>query len=477
MPENDQVETQRGPAFDFTEALVSAYVNPGPYFDKIEGKEDKIFENAITEIVALEIHSSIDGFYRYGYIVIPDRIGFRETLSLTGNEIISVRYSNSLTSQSFSPKVVHFNIYDMEEVSLKDANRDNFTNKLIKLHLIEAPFFLLFNQNTWSRAFGKDTGNIENGEKINNIFEKHITNDLNLNDKLIKLDFNDMSTKLHWLIPSWKPQKTFSYLLKFARDEKGFGNVKFYTTTELNTGIIILNLKSIAQMFSSKEVTSYTVINTGPFNQSALNEQEISQKSLDYLFEVKFLSYDITSLTTGLGGASILSRDYERGEYTIYTDDYITSNNKEKYFGQFGLWSDSISTWQTGQLSIGTYPEETMRSYLNNRIIDQKYQLRCVAKTYFNHIRNCGDKVSIVFPSASSSVDETRTIDEQMSGDWIIQEIVDYYANGRAYSEIYFIKDSFHNTVRGTTEQKLPSVTPITPSSLNIRPNTRLGES
>lgn len=452
---------------DLTEAYASIYVNKGPFMDEFD--PGRMFEIGLDEIYAMEIHSSIDSFYRYGYVIIPDRVGFRETLSLTGNEIITVRYANNVAVSTFPPKIIHFNIYDMEETSYNGEIRDKSTNKAIKLHLIEAPFFLKFNQRSWARIFGHDPGDGNMvGAYLHDIFSTHIQDDLKLNEEVVNYNFENMNTQMYWGIPNWKSQKTFQYLLQFAKDEDGFGNVKLFTTSNLDDNSIGLRLSSISQLFKQPKISQvYSVVNVGPMSNSRIAANgSFSSKALDFLIDYKFETYDLTSLVTGLGGGYTYNYDYLTSERFIQTDDYNSLNDKEKYFGQFALWTREIADWQSVTHLIGPWPKQLAADYLNNKMINQKYQLKCVSNCYLNHTRNVGDKVHITFPSVASAIDDSRTIDEQMSGDWVIQEMVDVITNTRGFTSVSFIKDSFFNTTHtdaGTSKEKLPEVNPIAP--------------
>jgi hypothetical protein len=448
---------------DLQEGDVIVYLNKGPFLDTSE--PTTLFEFGINEVFGMELTSSIDSFYRYGYVIVADRVGYREVAPLTGNEIVTIRYGNNYMSSSSPLKLVHFNIYDMEEVALSDQHRDKFTNKAIKLHIIEAPFFLSYNYREWSRFFGKDLGNGQQERvKINKIFESHLKNDLKVNEDLISLNLLDMSTEMYWGIPYWKPQKTFSYLLQFARDADGFGNVKFFTTTNLDEESIVLNLKSTSQMFNEKTSSIYSLVNVGPIASALDNAGQLFSRTINHIFEYEIVSYDLVSLVSGLAGGNLYNYDYETSQRFIHTDDYTSSNRHEKYFGQFGLWTEEISNWQSKSYEIGPWPRQIAKDYLNNKIIKQKYQLKCVARAYLNQDRNAGDKVFVSFPSVSSAINKQREFDEQMSGEWIIQEMTDIIMNGVGYSVLSFIKDSFFNTPQadiGGNKEKLPEVTPV----------------
>jgi hypothetical protein len=151
------------------EISVNTFLSSGPLLDV--NNSDKIFESQkhLGIPYEMELHASINGMYRYGSISLFDDGGIRESLPLTGNEIITIMYRNSYKTDSGSqPTIIHFNIFDIEEETYYPTAMDSkrFTTKLLKLHIIECPFFLLYNQNLWQKSYGKDTGEESTSEKI-----------------------------------------------------------------------------------------------------------------------------------------------------------------------------------------------------------------------------------------------------------------------------------------------------------------------
>lgn len=455
---------------DLADSYAYVYFSDGPFMTDFN--PDRMFDiidtNETNNVIAMEIHSSIDSLYRYGYIVIQDRTGFRETLNLTGNELITLKYANGPFVATEPAKVIHFNIYDMEEVYISENYRDKYTNRAIKIHVMEAPMFLLYNWNYHCRGFGKDIGDGNNEVvRIDEMFRIHLEEDLQITQNgVVELDLRRMSTEMYWTIPLWKPQMTFMYLLDYAKDDQGYPDVKFFPTTNIQDSKTVINLKSIYQMFSDDSNTfQYNLVNVGPITNSATETGQRAIKSLNQIINYKFETYDLTSLISGLAGSSVYNRRYIEGRSFLQTEDYRTARKKQKYMGNVGIWSDNIAQWDTMWYPIGNMPPEIAAAYLENQISKQRYQLKCIADSYMNHSRNCGDRVTMLFPSTASGVDSSKTIDEQMSGEWIIQEMVDKIIAGKGSSEIIFIKDSFFN-VEGTSSgnggtQKLPSVEKI----------------
>lgn len=429
------------PKFDELTAMV--FINKGPDFSDvpIEG----FYKNPLGVPMSFEIHQSINGMYRYGYITFEDKVGVRETLPLTGNEILTIRYANNASSLELAaqPRVIHFNVYDIEESQFSNAGGDErLTDKAIKFHVIEAPFFLKYSCDVWTRSYGTP----DNGMAINNIFEKHLINDLKIPNNLFSLDLQKMSTSLHFCSPAWRSQMIFNYLVQFARDEQGYGNVKFFTTSDPKTGNVVINLKSINQLFSNPKATEYTLVNASAFESGHVG---IMARTMNQILTHKFVTYDLTTLASGVPGAYILNFDYVLSRYYTLKDNYKESISRKEnaHFYNFGLWSDKISNAKSKSFFLGPTNKKLAKSYLNNKITEHQFQLRCETTTYVDESINPGDKIVIYFMSGMTEVtkNQQHLLDEQMSGAWIVEEIVDACANGIGYRKMVLIKDSFLN--------------------------------
>lgn len=458
--------------FTEEEIISFVYINQGPLLDTIDTK--KLFANKLGIPLGMEIHSSINGMYRYGWVMFDDRSGVRETLPLTGNEILSLGYKNKIRQDNLtlSDKVIHFNIVDIEEVQIYKTDKENrFSDKLLKFHVVECPLFLKYNTECWTRSYGKHTGTLKDGVQgmaIDQIFLKHLQSDLKISEDIFTFNFQKMGSKIHFCNPAWKSQAMFNYLLDYAKDEDGYSNVKFYPTSDLKTGKVILNLRSVNKMFVEKKVVEFTLVNSQPFQKFQAGSIEFGQKNLNTVLTYKFLSYDLTTLAAGYGGVRMLNIDYLNSKYFTQQDNYKNLIKKEKspYFSNFGLWSDTVSTERSKQVYRGEQPKDLAVNYLTNAMTDYQHQLRCEITTYLDETVDVGDKVFIMFPSSYvlATGDEIQGFDEQMSGGWIVEEIVDASMHGKCVRKMTIMKDSYFNIiepVKGTRKQTLPTVKPL----------------
>lgn len=451
------------------EVDVQCYINRGPYLTDI--LPDKLFsdKNKLGSPVEMEMHSSINGFYRFGYVTLYDETGVRESFPLTGNEIITVVYKNVFrdnTGYAALPLIIHFNIFDIEEVIANpdQHNSRKFNGKLLKFHLIEAPFFLKYNDKSWQVAFGKSESYIlpksnspgvqSNGMLVHDIFYKHMKEHLklvtdNTKDDMIELDFQKMNTKFHFISPSWKSQKIFSYILEYTKDANDYGNVKFFPTTNIKSSRPIVHLKSLNYMFKDPNnvPTIFSLVDPSAMSNNA---NAIGMKTLNLILMYKFLMYDLSSLPSGMGGGKLLNYDYSTGKYFTHYDTYTESNKKKgnSYFSNYGLWSDRISNENAKQFYVGRIDKENAVGYLNNKLIKNRHQLRCEMMTYVDEKIQPGDKILVTFPSGMSELNkeqQSHLFDEHMSDEWIVEEIVDRVENGSGARKMTCIKDSFFN--------------------------------
>lgn len=491
------------------EVKVECYINYGPDFLTLSknGVFDNFYraDNYFGIPISMEIYSSINSFYRYGVIVFEDNQGYREKLPLTGNEILTVRYKNKskLREGSFKEmKTIHFNIYDIEEDQLRpdSTQEEKFQRKIIRLHIVEAPFYLEYNNKDLQTMYGVDNGNgTIDAPRIDEIIREVIEKELNIvsveeqnieflensngNDSgsqkigvknFFEINFDEMSDSMPFKVscPSWKPQKFFKYLLEYARDKQDNGNVKLFTTSDPVLETVQINLKSMNNMFvlrankyynlDNNSVTPkivddlsleglhfYTLSNDSAYSQEFKKQSApVPLRNLNQIFKYKFLSYDLSTLSTGLPGASLMNFDYEGSiGYHYVCDTYELSNIKDKYFENFSLWKSEISNNRSAILNIGRLPSPVAKAYVNNRIIENKFQLRCEALAFVNEIVEVGDVIAIEFMTLGNLTEgESKNIlDEQMSGCWLVEDIIDFVFNDKGYRKYTLVKDSHFN--------------------------------
>lgn len=456
------------------EINVSCFINRGPYLDNADPSKLFSSANLLGSPMEMEIHSSIDSFYRYGYILFYDESGVRESFPLTGNEIISLVYHNTYrTTGTVAPTIIHFNIFDIEEVARDPAAFESkrFTGKILKFHLIESPFFLKYNERTWKTAFGSDAGDGSDQRMyIHDIFTSHFTDHLKLikddpKKNIIETNFSKMSSKLHFVSPAWKTQRLLTYMLEFARDTYGYGNVKCFTTTNNESGRPIVNLISLNQLFrndANKQVINFVLTNDADIIGKP---QTLDMRALNQILLYKFLSYDLSSVPNGFAGGHLLNYDYKSGQFFTQYDNYEESNKRKEnsYFSNFGLWSNTISNENSKQYYYGPLKRDEAQQYLNNKITKEKYQLRCEVMTYVDELIYPGQKIVASFPSGMAEATrekQTHLLDEHMSDEWIVQDIVDGYKDGRGLRKMVIVKDSFFN-IYGKSDGAADFVPPV----------------
>jgi len=443
------------PSIDDIDAL--AFINFGPSFNEFEADSFFSQEKFLGKVISMEIHESVNSMYRYGFIKFEDNVGLRERLPMTGNEIVTLLYKNKLTGTEGSfpfYKIVHFNIFNIEEDQMRpnSSKEERFQRKAFTFHLIEAPFYLKYNGQKIMRTFGKDlgTGKII-APTIDNIFETFLRDSIKLNEDFIEYDFHKMTNDVFRVsCPFWKPQKFFKYILDYARDENDFGNVKFFTSSNLFSGLTKVNLKSMLGMFKTPNndiVHSFSLVDKSPFDESVnIPVKGITQRNINQIFYYKFLTYDLSSLTIGLAGGTQFNYQYDGSVgYHIICDNYEQSLDRNPQFGNFAIWDKQISNEFSVGHYIGSVSPSVARNYLNNRITDHNFQIRCEALCPVNEWVQVGDAMGIQFMSANPNIfdGQANVIDEQMSGGWLIEEIIDSYQNGKAIRKMILVKDSF----------------------------------
>lgn len=447
-------------------AYFRAFVLPnGPYLQTLTN-EQLVDRNEPLVIQSIEIHSSIFGLYRYAVIDVLDSIGQRELTSLGANDLIVIEYSGGvpMTDNIAGMKRLYFNIYDIKEIPIDENSiRIRFTQKMLKIHLIEAPFFLAYNKNYCNRTWGKSYGDGSiSGVSIGNIIEDHLKNDLGIHPQLVEYNFDKMSTSIHFCCPYWKTQTMINYLLTACKDQYNFSNVVLFNTDNIKDMKTVVNLKSVNSLYKQEKEVEYTFIDSSSMVSSVNNKFKPSQDR-NTILSWEINTYDLTTLTTGIAGGTVVGSSYDESLYYEARSTYTNSTNLDKFSGNYATWKQEISDFRNKLYSPRYIDNGRQIDFINNRIENKKYQIEIDALMYINENRNVGDKVNLVFPSILA-VHEQHILDEQFTGTFIIKEIIDICTITEGFSKVKLIGDSFFNLMspnNGGGAKKLPKVKPI----------------
>jgi hypothetical protein len=442
------------------EISISCYLNRGPNFKYLKNDELLNAKNYLGNPISIEIHSSINGFYRYGSITFHDTIGFRETLPLTGNDILTVFYKNKHNvNDSLTGRLIHFNIFDMEEIQLRPASskEERHTLKAIKMHIIEAPFYLFLNTSKIKKIYGTSSGT--GNDKllsISDIVEEIFRGIFNSNSELMEyFNFYFQTTKKisgQFCNPNWNHQKFIKYLLDYASDKNNRGNFKLFTTSDIQSGKINIVLRNPTHMYSlpfKGKIYEYFLSDESTLNNTDISNplNQIANQKLNTIYYYKFLNYDLSAITSGFGGGTIYNYNYLNGNYSEICNTYTNINTKLPTTSNYLIWKDEISNWNNQVYYDGSMSEFLSTDYLKNKILDNHHQLRCIILTLINENIEIGDVILITFMSGmvSFTKGDSHLIDEQMSGYWIVEEINDIVHQGKGYRKYILMKDSYFN--------------------------------
>jgi len=147
----------------------------------------------------------------------------------------------------------------------------------------------------------------------------------------------------------------------------------------------------------------------------------------------------------------MINLDYGKSKYYTLFDTYEESNKKKgnSYFSNYALWRNDISNENTKQFFIGEFPKEEAKNYLNNKITKNKFQIRCEIATYVDETIQPGDKILATFIAGImehlKGVNQGHLFDEHMTDEWIVEDVIDSYRNGKALRKMVIVKDSFFN--------------------------------
>jgi hypothetical protein len=452
--ENQLIKTGRSIDELTNRAIYSVGITRPPDLNKFYENID-YFATNLTNVVSFNVKDSIESYYRTGTLLLSDRLGFRSSAPLTGNEIISVRYKNNIYSyeNNIIPKVVHFRIFDIEEVL--DTREQNGVSgaTLIKIDLVEFPAFDMFSYNEVYKTFGEEVD-----------ISKYIRDMLNDAPNLSKhydleVDNSRTDLKMQFWSPNWSIIKNIEYLKNFLLDEKGrgFWMLNMLSPTKENKRPT-LKYCSIFKYMEEKGVRNYGSLKTDnyykPPNRPPGDKNRIDKTirdfkddtqyaPLDYIQERSIKWGNAMKYLSGLFGKTFAHYSFEEGaQYNSLDYESFLKNYKS-----LGKYSPISLKNQTGNqwASFGSLPYNNpaiVEAYnMNSLYYNQFKQLMIELKTPLNQTRSNGEVANIILPKPDVT---GQAVDFMMSGKWLTWEVNDYIlADGTAYSTVVMCRDSF----------------------------------
>lgn len=417
------------------------------------------FSSILTNIVSFSIKDSIESYYRTGTVVLSDRLGSRSSMPLTGNEIISIKYKNSLYSfeNNIPSKVIHFRIFSIEEQDDDKEQNSNSGASLIKINLVEFPVFDMFSYNQIYKTFDEE---VKISEYIDNMLsgipniKKHYDIDVESSRNDIKMNF--------WS-PNWTVTKNIEYIKNFLLDEKNRG---FWTLNVKNADKEgkkpIISCKSVLKYLEDKNYRNYGSLKTDNFyrkqntdnNSNSNNKNDVDKTikdfaddtqyaPLDYIFKKNIKWAEAMKFVSGLFGKTFSHYSFEDGsQYNSL--DYNTFMNSYKSLGKYSpisLKNQSKNQWSYFDYLPHNNPKLVDAYNLNSFYYKQFKQLTMVIKTPLNQTRSNGEIANLILsaPLASGEI-----VDYMMSGKWLTWEVNDVIlSNGASYSNVTLCRDSF----------------------------------
>jgi hypothetical protein len=207
------------------------------------------FQQVLEGTFRIEIDEQLDSYFRTAKIYISDRQTVLSYLPLTGNELITIRYTNALIQEGYSteglaPKILHFSISNIEN-SINTLEGYEKGARIVIIHLVEAPSFSLLTNNTIYKTYPIESGEKGSNTKskrnstLSNLMEHAIIGEgalKSLSNKIInkwyevEIEPSKQSddSKIDFYFPNWTISKTLNYLKRFAISNKNYPYYLFY---------------------------------------------------------------------------------------------------------------------------------------------------------------------------------------------------------------------------------------------------------
>jgi len=413
------------------------------------------FSTILSNVISFSIKDSIESYYRTATVILSDRLGTRSSMPLTGNEIISIKYKNDIYSfeNNIPAKVIHFRVFDIEEVEDVKEQNSNAGATLIKIELVEFPVFDMFSYTQVYKTYEKEIG-------ISDYLKEMLNGVPNLS-KHYELDIDDSRSdlKMQFWSPNWTVTKNMEYLKNFLLDEKSRGFWYLNTSDATKEGKKpILKCNSILSFLENKNYRNYSSLKTDnyyrPPNKIDTSENSIDKSvkdfaddrqyaPLDYIFNRKIKWGNAMKYVSGLFGKTFAHYSFENGsqynslDYASFLKDYKSLGK----YNPVALSAQNKNQWSYFDYLPHNNPAIVEAYNLNTFYFKQFKQLTMEIKTPLNQTRANGEIANIIIPAPKSS---GEMVDYMMSGKWLTWEVNDIIlANGTSYSKVTLCRDSF----------------------------------
>ena len=462
----DESNAKNNPFDSVQKAAFAVYITRVKSFKDQTYSDINFYETMIESAFKLEVHDSMDMYFRTAQVWFFDRYSMREIFPITGSEIITIRYMNMAMPGGALPKTFHFQIQSVGEAP--NVTEYDKGSNITLLNLVEAPAFSFLTNNGVYKTYPWDT-KMKVSDLVNDCLLS-IPGLTNWYDIEIEETMKAPGALFNFYNPSWTPMKTINYLKKFAISQKDdFPYYTFYISPpDSHSAKPKINFKPIYSLMQSKAVHNIS----SHFQQETYRPQQgnPSTPSRDYAAENDYNIFN-----------TMQSRQFDyfhraktafaqmSGE-TFFTFDY---QNDNKYFAiDYNLFKQTYRGLGQNQLHSTNYgnvwASQRPHSFTDNlRLLNMKRNefayntihsgISCTAEMTINNFRNVGHLADCLF---KTSMDQQSGIDYMMSGKWLIWSQIDEMQDGGARSKVLMVKDGFEKLM---IDVGLPKMTHLNP--------------
>lgn len=441
-----------------------------PSLDQLKYEDMDFFGHVrVADVVHLEIEQSLDMMYKTGKLVITDRSALRENFPLTGNEVFTIEYTNALHDSSVPKKIVHFRVFDIQEIPNK-TEQPSQNSTFLHLTLVEFPAYDFLVKNTiylsypWNKRPSRGSRSVSN--IITDVLEK-VPNLVNWYDLEIDETVDDDENLFNFFVPHWTPMKTIKYLQRFAVSKNDNHNL-FTFTTEHSPGEGIrpkFVFKSVYDYLDTDIARVYSTTHPGiERRRPSIPDEEIEEELPDlpdysiedYIHAKRFMYGQGGQIAfSRLSGKTIVEYDHELGNnyYGFTFNDHLS-----KYKSNLSLFSwhsqEHGNQWSKFETTPWCNENQIINNTKNeyNKLMIQS--IGCKTHCHLNQLRKPGELAFLQFTSENIL---NGNIDLMYSGRWLTWSIKDIiYSFGDSASEVDFYKDGY--TLVDSNNQNLTEI-------------------
>ena len=410
-----------------------------------------------NNMIKMEVTNSVRGLFKTATLLIQDRDNLRETLPLTGNEIIAISYNNVCNEANAVAPTTLFSIASVsDQPNIIAGNAHEHQERILALTLVEFPIYNflvnvpIYKTYKWNQETHKP--NISPSEVLHDSLSQ-----IENIGKWYDIDAAITPTKKtinNLYIPNWHIMDVIKYLQPLSTSMTDTGNYIFGTRETLKSHvtkpqIVFQPMLEYYSKHSEDTIRNYNTVEfllertDGPVSYNMSLKDYVSSISIDYGNVLK-------RSFSKMSGHTFATMDYQADNNYLAADFDHYIKNEHKHISPYTLhtnkYGNQYGNFNSHPISNPTEILTPLKNQYSRLLMETGVTLNLT--TYVNENRTVGEKGRLYIPSYNNESDDRNIpqYDKMFSGEYMTWAITDVITRETCHSNITMISDSFKPT-------------------------------